>query len=110
MQNDLGKLPVNSGYLHIQNSPGLEVYFSYMFMIIMYTGAVKFFSYPKENQKILTNILPSTAFQYLFLYQSHVVATFLLFCFLCTGYRLRTDAMPLLDTIKIINNEQVFLL
>ena len=53
MQNDLGKLPVDSGYFHIQNSPGLEVYFSYMFMIIMYTGAVKFFFYPKENQKIL---------------------------------------------------------
>ena len=79
MQNDLGKLPVDSGYFHIQNFPGLEVYFSYMFMITMYTGAVRFFSYPKENQKILSNILPSTAFQYLFLYQSHVVATFPLF-------------------------------
>lgn len=53
------------------------------------------FLLPKRKSENSDQYLTLYCFSVLFLYQSHVVATFLLFCFLCTGYKLRTDAMPL---------------
>lgn len=65
--------------LRLHSSPGLEVFFSYICMIMKYAGGVRFFFYPKENQNCMTNILPSTAFQYLLLCQPHVIVIFPLF-------------------------------